>query len=174
MQIRIFTIPIGDIGEMSQEMNVFLRSHKILTIEKQFLSVGLEGVWTFCVTYLDDNIHQETKDSDKRDYQKELEPAAAAVYSQLRDIRKNMASDAAVPPYIIFSNFELAEFAKIVVSDAELTEKTMMNVKGVGKQKVNAYGKRLIELFNQQPALQSENNNKSESEPNAQGRLFDN
>ena len=150
MQVKVFHISVYDNGELQEEMNSFLRTHKVLTVDKQFVSQGLDYVWTFCVTYIEGGKPDESKESEKRDYQKELEPAAAAVYSQLRDIRKEMSIAAAVAPFIIFSNYELSEFAKLAVSDEGLSVKSMLQVKGVGKQKVNNYGKRFLEIYNSQ------------------------
>jgi hypothetical protein len=35
MQIKIFTIPVGDSGGALQEMNAFLRGNKILEVENK-------------------------------------------------------------------------------------------------------------------------------------------
>lgn len=156
MQIQLFNIPFADDGARVQEMNNFLRTHKVLTIDKQCIVSGQDGFWSFCVTYIGDTQpvqEQKTQSSqtDKVDYQKELEPAAAAVYSQLRDIRKEMAAEYAVSTFVIFSNYELSEFAKIAVQEGQqLTPQTMMKVRGVGKQKVSKYGQILADRYNNQ------------------------
>jgi len=36
MQIRIFTIPVGDSGALQAEMNAFLSGHRVLEIEQKF------------------------------------------------------------------------------------------------------------------------------------------
>ena len=40
MQVKLFTIPLFDNETELNEMNGFLRAQKVLTIDKQFVSVG--------------------------------------------------------------------------------------------------------------------------------------
>ena len=51
MKIRIFTIPIhGDQG-LENELNSFLSSRRIVSVEKRFVDAGLDSAWTFCVAW---------------------------------------------------------------------------------------------------------------------------
>lgn len=38
MQIKLFTIPVGDSGGALQEMNAFLRGNKVLEVKDQLIS----------------------------------------------------------------------------------------------------------------------------------------
>ena len=40
MQVKLFTIPINNINEYNEELNKFLRSHKIVEIEKHLVQNG--------------------------------------------------------------------------------------------------------------------------------------
>ena len=55
MQIKIFTIPmIGSENELlTNEMNSFLRSHRILNVSKELVSNTYMNVWTFCIEYIE-------------------------------------------------------------------------------------------------------------------------
>ena len=53
MQIKIFTIPIGDSGASVQEMNAFLRGNKIIEVENQLISNEHGAYWCFCVRYME-------------------------------------------------------------------------------------------------------------------------
>ncbi|ABL64949.1 HRDC protein [Chlorobium phaeobacteroides DSM 266] len=53
MQIKLFAIPVADSGIAQQEMNDFLKAHKILEIEQQLTSNDNGSCWCFCVRYLD-------------------------------------------------------------------------------------------------------------------------
>jgi hypothetical protein len=45
MQINIFTIPVGDSGSALQEMNIFLKAHKILEIQQKLISNDNGANW---------------------------------------------------------------------------------------------------------------------------------
>ena len=50
MQFRIFTIPTTDDGSVTEEMNRFLRSHKVLETEQQLVSTKSGSHWHFIIT----------------------------------------------------------------------------------------------------------------------------
>jgi hypothetical protein len=52
MQFRIFTVPATDDGTAMDEMNRFLRSHKVLEVDRQLVSTRTGAQWHFCVKYL--------------------------------------------------------------------------------------------------------------------------
>ena len=52
MQFHIFTIPVTDDGSALEEMNRFLRSHKVLETEQQLVTSKKGSQWHFCVKYL--------------------------------------------------------------------------------------------------------------------------
>lgn len=52
MQIKLFTIPVGESGAALQEMNAFLRGHKILEVEEHFVSSKGGACWCFCIRFL--------------------------------------------------------------------------------------------------------------------------
>jgi hypothetical protein len=47
MQIRLFTIPVGDNGSAVQEMNTFMRSNKILEVKDNLISNEHGAYWCF-------------------------------------------------------------------------------------------------------------------------------
>jgi len=63
MQIRRFTIPIHGGELLSEEMNVFLRSKKILQVREHLVNNNTEGIfWCYSVHYVDDvNIAERDK-----------------------------------------------------------------------------------------------------------------
>lgn len=134
MQIRIFTIPIPGGEALTEEMNVFLRSRKVLEVTEQIIG----NYWCFCVKYLDDNA---LNDRQKVDYREVLDPASFQRFSRLREIRKQLALSESVPPYVIFSDAELAELAKM----ERLSLASMRSIKGIGEKKVEKYGAKFIE-----------------------------
>ncbi len=139
MQIKIFTIPIDAEENLTEEMNHFLRSHKIINVKSELAPAGSNSCWTFCVTYLLSGASEEQSDgkrrSGKTDYKEVLEPDAFERFSRFRKIRKQIAEEEAVPAYAVFTDAELAELANL----PELTKGTMQKIPNIGKKKVEKY-----------------------------------
>ena len=53
MQIKIFNIPIPGGEVMTEEMNSFLRSRRVLQTESHIVNNGQGSFWSFCIKYLD-------------------------------------------------------------------------------------------------------------------------
>ncbi len=138
MQIKIFNIPIIDDGHFAEELNKFLRSHKILDVKHQLVNTESVTMWSFCVKYLDTKIVEQNV---KRDYKQELDEETFKKFSMLREIRKAIAMEDAVPPYAIFLDEELANMAKL----AEITIAELQKIKGIGTKKIEKYGQKLLE-----------------------------
>jgi superfamily II DNA helicase RecQ len=145
MQIKLFSIPISDNGEMAAEMNRFLANHKVLEIEQRFYQNEKGACWCFCVRYITGDIQHPNSgfNKAKTDYKQVLSEAEFAVFSKLRECRKTLAAQDAVPAYAIFTDEELAGIAKLPNIEAS----KLSSIKGIGEKKVEKYGKILIELF---------------------------
>lgn len=53
MQIKIFTIPIMGGEKLTEDLNAFLRSRKILQTESQLVQDGQGAFWCFCIKYIE-------------------------------------------------------------------------------------------------------------------------
>lgn len=142
MQIKLFTIPVGDSGNALAEMNAFLRGNKILEVENQLVHNEYGAYWCFCVRYIERAPAHEGADKDgkKVDYKKVLDEATFEKFSRLREIRKKVAAEEGISAFIIFTDEELAELAKL----EEINEKAMLGIKGIGEKKVERYAKYFI------------------------------
>ncbi len=141
MQIKLFTIPISDSGELEEEMNRFLRGNKILEIENRLVNNERGASWCFCVKYVKKNQAFSKSKKGKVDYRQELDDETFKVFSKLRSIRKQIASEEGLPAYVIFTDEELANIAKL----DEITPSKMLKVKGVGEKKVENYAQNIID-----------------------------
>lgn len=65
---------------------------------------------------------------------------AAALFEQLRALRREIARDEGVPPYVVFSDATLREMARLRPRD----EAELLDVKGVGEKKLARYGRRFL------------------------------
>ena len=62
-------------------------------------------------------------------------------FEELRKMRKNLADEAGLPPYVIFSDATLKEFSIYLPENKE----EMLKIKGVGDQKYEKYGEAFLE-----------------------------
>ena len=135
MQIKLYTIPILGGERMNEEMNVFLRSKKILQVDCRLASEPQGACWCFCIKYLDD-LTSPDREKIKVDYREVLGEDIFKRFAQLRVVRKQLAQDEGIPAYAIFTDEELAALAKV----DNLTLASMRSVKGIGEKKVEKYG----------------------------------
>ena len=52
MQLKVFVMPVKNLGAAEVEMNAFLRGHRVLAVKKEFVADGENSFWSFCVEYL--------------------------------------------------------------------------------------------------------------------------
>ncbi|SFE49449.1 ATP-dependent DNA helicase, RecQ-like [Lentibacillus persicus] len=72
------------------------------------------------------------------DYQKEL-------FELLRQLRKRMADEQDVPPYVLFSDATLKELSRYLPE----TKEDMLSIKGIGEKKYEQYGEEFLEEVRQ-------------------------
>ena len=53
MQVKFFQIPSGGCEAIEAEMNAFLRSHRILKVERELVQRETSPCWAVCVEYLE-------------------------------------------------------------------------------------------------------------------------
>lgn len=149
MQIKIFDISSRGGDENLEQMNKFVRGHKVLDIDRQFyVSSDNVGHWSVFVTYLSqagtEVSGQNTR--PKVDYKEVLSQEEFERFAKLRSIRKILADSDAVPAYAVFTDAELAQISKL----PEINGSTLMTLKGVGEKRIEKYGILLSERFNEQ------------------------
>lgn len=142
MQIKIFNIPIPASEAMTEEMNVFLRSKRILQTESHIVNNGQGSFWSFCIKYLDHSSSSTVNKTKRKkiDYKEVLDEISFQRFARMREIRKELAKEEGIPAYAIFTDEELAGLAKI----ENLTPQAMQSVKGIGEKKVAKYSSYFI------------------------------
>ena len=140
MQIKLFTIPLGDRGA-EQEMNTFLKAYKILEVGQKLISNDNGAAWCFCVRYLEQAVHVASETRAKVDYRQVLDEPTFQKFSHLRGIRKQVAAAEGLSAFIVFTDEELAELAKLEA----ITVKSMLGIKGIGEKKVERFAHYFIE-----------------------------
>ena len=144
MQFQFFKIPVDNSQEQTNEMNAFLRGHKIVSVEKNFVSNNSEAYWGFCIKYIVGSAKNtfSTK-KEKIDYRAVLDDKAFVIFSELRKIRKQFAVDDAVPAYAVFTDEELSKIAQL----QDISFETVKKIKGIGEKKMEKYGKLMIQKY---------------------------
>ncbi len=166
MQLKFFTIPAMGEGNsvMEDELNAFLRGHRILNVQRELVNNGQMSCWCCCVEYIEgskgtDSIRSTGK--EKIDYRNVLSESDFEKFRILRECRKILAEEEAVPPYAVF----LDEHLSVIAQKAEINEAALKSVNGVGEKKIEKYSKRFLELWNEkaneksrQPVLENSGN----------------
>lgn len=144
MQVKIFQMPISGDEEKEDQMNAFLRGHKIVEVKEEMIKspVGLEGYWCFLVKYLEHSQKQEGR-KGKIDYKEVLDEKAFSVFLHLKECRKQIGEMEALPLYAVFTNAELAEISK----KEEFSMDELKKCKNVSKARLEKYGAQLIRLL---------------------------
>ena len=134
---------------MESELNSFLSRHRIVTIERRFVDCGLDSFWALCV----DDLHGEPaagashgapgRADRKVDYKEVLNPEQFEIFAKLRDLRKQLAEQEAVPVYAVFTNEQLAEMVRQNVRDLSGLRK----IPGIGEAKVGKFAAPFLALI---------------------------
>ena len=159
MAYRVFTVPIHDPAESESELNRFLGSHRVLSVDKKWVECGTGSFWTFCVDYVETGGgspgagKSSAPNRGKIDYREKLSPEDFAVFARLREIRKELADAESVPVYTVFTNDQLAR----MVQSRATTKSALQKVDGVGESRIEKYGPRVLEHLRQKYGSQEGN-----------------
>jgi ATP-dependent DNA helicase RecQ len=74
---------------------------------------------------------------------RELNGSEHEVFDRLRAVRRKLASDLGVPPYVVFSDATLEELAR----ERPTTRSQMLDIKGVGPKKLDSFGPQFLEAL---------------------------
>lgn len=139
MQIKVFTLSLFASSEQEEEVNKFLRCHRILTMDRCFSSEG-GGYWTLLITYQENgspNAPSPVYRTNKKDYREILTDEQFAIFAKMKDIRRNIAKQESIPAYAVFTDEELS----LIVQMPKIDLASIKSIKGVGKraEKYGAY-----------------------------------
>ena len=146
MQYRKFVISVGDEGMQEEELNRFLKNHRILKVEHVF--VENDRQWVFLVSFLDgeqkETVSQARRsEQTKFDPEKELDKEQYARYQKYSEIRIALAKKYAVKAFVIFTNRELGELSKFEKLDVGILRK----IDGIGDARISQYGMEFLSLL---------------------------
>ena len=141
---NFFISPFGE-KSVTDELNAFLRSHRIINVEKKLIDGERGTGWLFLIEYGSmDGKNPSGPSPQKIDYREVLNPVEYALYDRLRDLRKDIAEKAGIPVYAVFTNDQLVSMVK----KPPKTAKDLHSISGVGEAKAKQYGEAFLALFN--------------------------
>ena len=160
MQYKLFQIPAHGSAELEEELNLFLRSHRIVSVQKSLQPIGDVFCWNFCVEYLQDG---RTKESSRNphgqlDYRELLSDEDFSFFSRLREVRKQQAHQEGVPVYTVATNSQLAQMVK----NRAKTLSALKEIEGFGDGKANRYGQAFLEILLEMPESSHETSGESD------------
>ncbi len=145
MQYKFVNIPIFNPNEATEELNKFIRSHRVISVKSELVEYNSSSYWCYVIEYVQDlNLNKSDNKKSKIDYREVLSEEDFVLYSKLRDLRKQISEEKASPVYTIFTNDQLA---KIVTSKVK-TVKQLSEISGIGKSKIDNYGDMFVDLLN--------------------------
>ena len=78
MGVRFFIVPVVNSDASEQELNGFLASHKVVSIERKLIDQGGNSFWAICIDYLSpvprDDISKSNLSRSRVDYKAILPP----------------------------------------------------------------------------------------------------
>lgn len=106
MQVKTFVLPVLSSDSSEDELNKFLRSHRVLQIERHFCSEN-GGYWAVLVEYVDGDPTDSVPPAHRRDRQdpsQGLSEEERKRYDNFKQVRRRLATENAMPAYLIFTN----------------------------------------------------------------------
>ena len=146
MKLHFVSVPVMDSEAAAADLNQFLASHRIASVDRQLVSDGPRSAWAVCVTYVEGPAATKvTGKKGKIDYREVLPEEEFRVYARLRDLRNGLAEREGVPAYALFSNEHLADMVRRRVR----TSAELMALDGVGEARTAKYGPAFLEVLAQ-------------------------
>ncbi|MDR2482501.1 MAG: HRDC domain-containing protein [Treponema sp.] len=142
-----FISPFGE-KSAADELNAFLRSRRIINVEKRLIDGEHGAGWVFLVEYACDGKNAPPSaaagtPAPRIDYREVLNSAEYALFDKLRALRKDLAEKAGIPVYAVFTNEQLAALVK----KPPRTAKDLLAIAGIGESRARQYGPAFLKLF---------------------------
>lgn len=158
LQYKFFIIPVTDCENAESELNRFLRSVRVITVDREFVSNGQNSFWGIAVEYLYGGATPETASSGKKkvDYKEVLSREDFTLFQKLRDWRQIAADQEGIPVYAVLNNEQLAKIAeKRITTEAALREA------GISDVRIKKYGEAAIKVVVEHKGSENETQRQS-------------
>ena len=78
----------------------------------------------------------------------ELNPADTELFEKLRELRRQLAAEAGVPPYVVFGDAALVQMSV----ERPRTQAEFLHINGVGQVKLERYGEAFLQVIGSRPS----------------------
>ena len=117
MKYSFFIIPVFNPKQAEEELNSFLSQHRVVGVEKELVSNGSNSCWSLCVQWVEQKaLAVSGRPKNRVDYKELLSDREFSMFVKLRSLRKEIAEKTGVPPYVVFTNEQLAEIVRKNIS----------------------------------------------------------
>jgi superfamily II DNA helicase RecQ len=137
-----FVSPFGE-DSVCDELNAFLKSHRIVNVEKRLIDGERGTGWLFLVEYGGDNKNRPSASSPRVDYREILNDQEYALFDKLRQLRRELAEKQGIPVYAVFTNDHLAGMIKSKAASL----KDISKLPGAGEARVKQYGEAFLKIL---------------------------
>lgn len=153
MAYKFFRVSAQNLNPAAHELNRFLRSHSVDSVERHFVGQGEASFWLFCVEYQEQPIggtgaaseagtgSAGTRRKERVDYRDLLDDDDFQVYVGLKQLRQEIANEEKLAIYLIFTNEHLAKIAET----RPRTKEDLKKIEGLGQARVDKYGERVLQ-----------------------------
>ena len=151
MRVKVFTLAYSTTlgGFDEAPLSEFIRDKEVLAVRDHFFEVAGTPHLTCVVTWKQAPVasaESETTDSTTGTRQSSklpsLDEPQRVLFDTLRDWRKSKAHEDGVPPYVVFTNRQLALLAR----NRPATPNALATIEGIGPKKIERYGHAVIAL----------------------------
>jgi superfamily II DNA helicase RecQ len=151
VQVKLFALRFCDDldGFDDEPLRSFLGDKEVVSLKEQFFFKDNVPYWSIMVMYKSRSRHRDvSKESQKKgedtrdDYRSLLTEQSTPLFNLLREWRNEKSKKAGFPPYIMFTNRQLAEIA----GKYPETLTHLGSVEGVGRAKIKKYGEDILQI----------------------------
>ena len=114
-----------------------------MQVDKTLATDGGSSFYVFCIAYDEKNPQHSANSRNAVDYKEVLNDEDFAVFSKLRELRKECAEQFGRPVYAVFTNEQLAK----MVTGKVYKPADMRKIDGIGESKMADYSKRFLDFL---------------------------
>jgi hypothetical protein len=149
--VKVFTMCFSDgvEGFDDDALRAFMADNEVVSLKERFFFKDSMPYWSVMVVYrsglgLTSQMEKEQgKEVSKKDeYRSVLTKESMPLFNLLRQWRNTRARKDGYPPYIMFTNLQLAEIASLFPE----TLSQLSSVEGVGRAKLEKYGPEILKI----------------------------
>lgn len=148
MRLKVFDLRLDEEGRLDDaDMAAFLEDKEVLEASEHFFVHEHRPRFVVMVRYRESKVvvgKREASDTKgRKDWRTTLSEEEQVLYDRLRIWRKIRAREEGVPPYLIFSNEQMAE----IVRAKPQSEADLQQIEGLGKRTVERYGADILQCL---------------------------